>query len=188
MKTFNKIFLCGYMKTGTTSINQALINLGINSTNDDKTPISLYKKGGNLDRDSFINQYQALNIKLNKNDIFYFERVFPKSLYIVTYREPHDIAYSMARHCFDVPIESKPNTFGGEWLYEKARWCDFSQNVKNIENYYTELFDTLFPLRDRVLFIDIIKNSKSAYENLCKFLEIQKPNIEFPHLNKSIYS
>jgi hypothetical protein len=187
MREFNKIFCIGFCKSGTWSIHQALIDLGINSTHDDKIVYKLTREQGIEERNKFIKKYQAINTREFED----LEQYFPNSLYIFTYRNPHDVAYSMARHTFFQPTQAEidPLAYDCEKLYNNANgWTNYEQNVRMVEKYYTQIFNKFFKYRDRFLFLDIVNNPKNAYQLLCDFLKIPLLENTFPHLNKSKFT
>jgi len=184
MRNFNKIFQIGLCKSGTWTLHQTFTDLGLISTHDDKIVNNFIANNDIEGLKNFIKDYQAINSFNYKN----FEKYFPDSLYIFSYRNPYDMAYSMAKHCYNRPEKAKedPLAFESDKLYQYG-WTDFNKNVKRIEDYYTEVFNYFYPLRNSFLFVDIFNSPEKSYKNICNFLNIETDKKTFSHLNENIY-
>jgi len=187
MRSFNKIFCIGYSKSGTWTLHQALLDFNLKSTHEEKIISKIYRDHGVEARNEYINQFDAINTReFNGLDSY-----FPNSLYIFTYRNPYDVAYSMARHVYDTPPQTKidPAAYNPDSLYANGNgWTNFSNNVNNVQEYYTSVFNYFYKHKNNFLFLDIINNSKQSYLNLCNFLEVITLKRDFDHLNKSKFT
>ena len=185
MRNFNKIFCIGWPKTATSSLRQAFEDFGFtyNPPWNDVLCKEVYKTESN-----------ALDY-INKYDVFFttkFERLeelFPGSLYICTYHNPYETAFRMVKHTYNLPQTSiltspRPERLQSERLFDLG-WCEYENSIEKITNYYDKVFKHFFNIRDRFLILDIIKDSKKSYDNLCTFLDMPKKYDAFPHMNKN---
>lgn len=179
MREYNKIFLIGHPKTGTSSLRVAMSDLGI-KTSPPWTDTLMKRVYSSLENTKeYFDEFDAITTMR----IEITEQLYPNSLYICSYNDPTETAFKMVKHTYNMPEESKPYVQQDK-LYEYG-WANFSDKIKYITDYYDNVFKKCFAIRDRFLIINIIKEPQKSYINLCKFLETEMLYNEFPHRNQN---
>lgn len=199
-----KIFGIGWSKTGTTSMEQALITLGYNVCRGGwKNPTTNLAIAFALNKD-----YSRLQRIIQKYDAFFdapfggghlwkhLAQNFPESSFILTVREPEAWYRSlcgMLEKCSSDQNENHMQNF-----FENGRMAiiyflehalgvtnihDNKQKVMDVYNKYNAQVINSFAGRDNLLVLNI--EHDTSWGPLCDFLDAQVPNLSFPHLNKA---
>ena len=159
-----KIFGVGLSKTGTTSLNQALIILGYNS----KHYVSYFSVVDKVDAVTDLPmalEYKTLN-----------ER-YPDSKFILTIRNLDDWLKSCEKHFKPTDLECLKK------VRLRAYGCEEYNRDLFIKAYFNHNSDVINTIpKEQLLIFDI----REGWEPLCIFLNKEKPNVPFPHKNKSI--
>jgi len=174
-----KIFCIGMFKTGTTSMGKAFEILGYKTLNGPWWPKGIMINDPFYERSEEWSLYYENIKKIIKfydafQDypwMFLFREIkdwYPNSKFILTKREPNDLAMSDIKMLKrlnhpekDIP---KKDTLIKRYVDHRKNVLDFFKNDKNF------------------LEIDIFKGD--GWDKLCNFLNKNKPSENFPHLNK----
>ncbi len=178
MENKNKVFVIGFHKTGTTSIENALERLDYRVYGGDK---NLLKFGDRNDLLKYIEK-TLLNWDAVQDmpwPLFYRElkELYPDAKFILTLRNTEAWIDSVVRHwgSIRVPLHRKiygvPCAEGHEEYYIKAYE---THNEKVLE---------FFQSKSNFLLMEQDKNFD--YRTLCDFLDLGIPSEEFPHSRKN---
>lgn len=178
-KCTNKIFVIGFQKTGTTSLEDALRYLGFTVYGGDK---NLQKFNNSEDLKVYIEHV------LEKWDcvqdmpwpIYYKElhEIYPNAKFILTYRETDKWIKSVVRYfgSIRIPMMRKiykvPCAEGHENIYRIV----YEKHNKEVMEYFNGNSN----------FLIMNQNFNFNYRILCEFLEIENcPEIPFPHSRRN---
>lgn len=181
---YQKVFGIGLGKTGTTSLTEALEELGYNKAIHfpiDDHNMSLVLNG----------YYDAATDTPIARDYKKLLELYPEAGFILTTRELQSWLKSMETHMTKGRgkhgarrsniAKLRTDLYGSKKfdreLYEQA----FKTHLMNVIEHFTETGNM-----DRLLIHSFSDNP--GWEVLCKFLELEVPDIDFPHLNKGVYS
>ena len=195
MRKFNKIFQIGYPKTGTTSLFQALIELGIPT-------IHWWEKGWPEPKDVGFNQINfedRWNIHLKKGRNPINELGYDKFYDAFT-----DRPFNRKKFIYKLPIYYPDSLFiylerDMDTLWDsRVRWVEkvYPQNLDKVLNSFDE-----YPMRynenkvyheeflstipsDNVLKMNICDDG-DGWEKLCTFLDMDILSRPFPHSNNN---
>ena len=182
MRNFNRLFGIGPSKSGTHSLNDALHRLGLDSVHlgsDGHYKRDIHKKDDWFSRHMHINHTEGRAIldgvphqcvsdwpvsQLFKE----LDEQNQDSLFILTYRNPDDIAQSWCRMCM------KMGFAGNSPHYLKKLW--------QVRRHYDNVFK-YFANRSRdLLMLDTVAGSKTNMAKLCEFLHVDLPeDTTWPH-------
>lgn len=176
MKT--KVFCIGFHKTGTTSLGAALANLGyrvagaagISDPNIEKNVLPMAY--------DLVEKYDAFQD--NPWPIIFKEldAKYPGNKFILTVRNSESWIKSQVNHF------GRNETPMRRWIYGVG--CPEGNEaiyVKRFENHVEEVRRYFQDRPEDLLVLDLAKGD--AWENLCPFLGVDNPGIEFPHANKA---
>jgi len=172
-----KIFGIGLNRTGTTSLHNALIKLGIKSYHH---PIQIYISNDN----SILEKSEAF---IDSPIPFIFKELdikYPGSKFILTTR-PLDSWLESMKWLYNHG-SAKWNT--SEDIYKYRReflGCEYF-NKEILKNKFIDFHDDVlkyFENREKDLLVINIEDTEK-YNNLCDFLSIEKIRIEYPKSNK----
>jgi|TARA_R110000824_G_scaffold24590_5_gene86478 hypothetical protein len=194
----NKIFVLGYNKTGTMSLERALTILGYKV---------LHTRGGLLKGSMYIFQY---NLHMQKNiltgidwyDCYLDYPIYEPTVFSHIVHEHPDAKYISLTRNLDDYVEAvlgdkikrlKQGSFDNwNWLgvgdeevfknypdYQK-QWIKGRAEFKHDSN-----ISLLFKNNINYLDMNICDNG-DGWEKLCKFLDKEIPNVDFPYKNKGI--
>jgi len=178
-----RIFGIGLSKTGTTSLNYALLKLDYLSVH---YPIKLIQYNGTVGKFDYLGAryYEALT------DIavipFYKEldRYFPNSKFILTIREDKDDWLESVIREFG---KKKAKTTMNKWMRRAVYGTDGSDREKLSEAYDKHLKDVTAFFSDdkehKLLVLNICGGD--GWDKLCDFLKRPCPNTPFPHANQT---
>ena len=199
---FNKVFGIGLSKTGTTSLDKALNMLGIKSKHcptHDTTYIELVSGKYDL---TILSQYDALTDIVASPFYAEFDKVYPKSLFILTIRDVNDWLVSMKKHIEktllngrwidyvnskNVPLQPGGRKCAKMWSFLHAAndgCLTYSEDrLKRCFELHTANVTKYFEGTGRLLIVDICNGE--GWEKLCPFLGKNTPALSFPHDNKT---
>lgn len=170
-----KVFIIGFQKTGTTSLDLALQKLGFKVYGVDKNLLK-FKSGEDL---------KAYILTILKNwdavqdmpwPLFYKElyALYPNAKFILTKRDEDDW-YNSAKRFFGsirIPFHKK--------IYHVPCAEGYEKEYKEIYNKHNEEVLNFFKGKDNFLLMEPKQNFN--YKTLCHFLEIDNVPVEdFPH-------
>jgi len=189
--TVNKIFCIGWNKTGTTSLHQAFVILGLKSVHYAclKGKINvLIEKNLRNDRpllagiekfDAFSDWNTRGTWRLYKS----LDEQYPNSKFIFNTRDLESWLLSRERH-----VRSEPNLEQLQEKYPNHPWYHVNKDVWK-KDFLELQEDVTSYFKDRpgdLLVIDI--PAGEGWEKLCPFLDLPTPNVPFPHGNKTVRS
>ncbi len=173
----SKIIGIGFHKTGTTSLHAALELLGYNVCGARLDLADSLLKGDIEQAIQLARPYQALED--NPWPVLYKEldHAYPGSKFILTKRAEEYWLNSVLRH-FGTKhssmrqwIYGKPYPLGNETIYLER----YRQHLQEVTTYFENR-------KEDLLVIDWSNGNEWA--SLCSFLDVDQPDIEFPHLNQ----
>jgi hypothetical protein len=203
-----KIFGIGLSKTGTSSLQKALLDLGLRSSHcpiDARTYEQLVLGDYNLD---VIHQNDAL-LDITAAPFYpQYDKLFPGSKFILTIRNLSHWLTSIQAHVEQVllggrwmdtfvpdHIEGKPLEVEGE-LFDFVRMCSFlhlttygllgfdEDRFTHVSQWhFANVLDYFKNRPDDLLVMDITNGD--GWDVLCPFLGLPKPDIPFPFENKN---
>lgn len=172
----SKIFCIGLHKTGTVSIGTALKILGYNVLMGDKSDSK--KMEQNLhDGIGAISGYESYDVFADiycpKEQFAVFDRQYPQSKFILTTRNEKD----WIKSCWS-QIKKRPNSpYYHPWYYKhEIQWIWKKRAHEASAMHY-------FCNTDKLLVMDITKGD--GWKEICAFLNVDIPDMPFPHKNKS---
>lgn len=204
-KSSDKIFCIGRNKTGTTSLEKALRDLGYKMGNVPKGERLLkdYEKSDFGPIVKFCKTAQAFQdapFSWPYTWLVLFEH-FPNAKFILTVRDEEEWYKSITSYhskLFSggkrVPTmkdlqNAKYRYKGFVWDASRAVWKTPEDDVYNkemfIENYKRHNEDVLHFFKDKPNFISLNVSQKGSYLQLCEFLNKKPLYGDFPHLNKT---
>lgn len=169
-----KVFVIGFQKTGTTSIETALKVLGYKVYGGDKN-LMKFKKKEDLRKYIFNIMQNWDAVQDMPWPLFYKElyELYPNAKFILTYREPDKWIKSIVEYfaSIRIPLHQKiynvPCAEGYEDTYLKV----YNENNNEIIGFF----------KDKDNFLKMSLGEDFNYSRLCNFLEIKEiPNKEFP--------
>ena len=191
MKKF-PVFGIGLGKTGTTSLNEVLLELGWDSIHFPNPDITREILIGEARYNAATDTPIAVNYKV------LYER-YPGAKFILTTRKLDDWLDSIETHQrtkgkdgHNIPwIANLRQTLYGSATFDRELYSDaFFKHNAEVVNYFFEQSDgTNF--NGKLLIIDLTVSYLSDYEKwvkICKFLGEPLPVIDFPHSNKGRYN
>lgn len=171
----NKVFVIGFQKTGTTSLDLALQRLGYRVLGVDKNLLKFTSK---------TELHQYINKTMNKFDavqdmpwpLFYKElyELYPNAKFILTIRPVKEWYKSVVKYFASIrfPFHKK--------IYKVPCAEGYEEAYKELYNSNNEAVISFFSGKKNYLLMEPKKNFD--YETLCDFLEISEvPNEPFPH-------
>jgi hypothetical protein len=192
-----KIFGIGHSRTGTSSLNEALIELGFKSGHfplDNTTYLQLKNGNGQLDVLNVLDGLtDSITIPFYKN----FDRIYPGSKFILTHREDFDAWFQSFKNKFHgkfFELESHKTfpfifdlIFGEHCAYQKGKWYQWDKEV--IRSIYMQhQVDVKHYFKDRpddLLIMDVCAGD--GWDKLCPFLNVDAPGLKaFPWAHKTV--
>ncbi len=205
LKQKPKVFCIGANKTGTTSLEQALRDLGFKLGNQARAELLIHEYAQRdfhsiIDYCSVAQAYQDIPFSLPYTYIA-LDNAFPGSKFILSIRDNEDQWYqSLIRfHAKRYGIEGKPTR--EHLLSDPYRYRGFLWEANRIiygtpesdpyhedtlkEHYRRHNQDVIdyFKFRDNLLVLNLAE--RGSYPKLCNFLEREPVYEDFPWLNKS---
>ncbi len=182
-KRKEKVFVIGFHKTGTSSLGKALQILGYSVCGSLKEAYNYEKFNGNSLKYIFrkakplLNKYEAFQDTpwfLLYNDLY---RLYPNAKFILTTREKVQWMKSVQNHfgnqnfSFHHLIYGTLDSINDEKIY-------LNRYIKHNE-------DVRYFFKKKKNFLELKLEEDFEWDKLCKFLNISKPKLNFPHVNKS---
>jgi Sulfotransferase domain len=165
-RTFNKVFVIGLSKTGTTTLSRALDILGISSLHYPSrlSDIADYQSASDL----------PVALAFKKLD-----KLYPGSLFILTTRDQDPWLESMEKHIAKIPIPN-PGTrayslreaaFGSAGFDRDTAILGYQQHIEDVEKYFEQR-------KDELLVMNLPEQFN--WHRLCEFLGYAIPTVPFP--------
>lgn len=168
MRYFNKVFGIGKSRTGTSSLNRALNQLGIKSVHK-ASYLTDYVKA-NMASGNFLlyglEDYRGFSD--HPIDWLYKEldKQYPNSLFIYTRRDDRQ-AWVRSMHILVEASREERN---------EDKWGrEYEAHEQGVREYFKN--------RDDLLELEV--KSPNKWEKICNFLQIDVPDKPFPHIGKS---
>lgn len=178
-----KTFSIGFQKTGTTTLETALIMLGYHVGRPEKSLVPHIKAGHWDPVWEIADQFTALQD--NPWALLYKEldQHYPGGRFILTLRDPEKWVASMINHC------GKKSNAMREWVYGKGHGSPVGCEqiyIDRLKRHNAEVIAYFKDRPDDLLIIDLTQGD--GWEKLCPFLGVDTPAASFPHSNKRSYS
>jgi hypothetical protein len=183
-----KVFGIGLSKTGTSSLDRALNDLGIPSIHYPHDPTTFHELASANYRLSVLNKYQSIT------DIpaapFYpqFDSMYPGSRFILTVRELDSWLDSIEHHW----------KFMNEWSKRDVSFSEFTKFITACvygsyefgrnrfayvyEKHHADVLSYFADRPDDLLVLNA--SSGEGWDELCSFLDIPTPERPYPHTNR----
>lgn len=179
----NKVFCIGFHKTGTTSLENALKQLGYRVTGPNNTKDPDIASKVHALADELVARYDAFQD--NPWPVLYREmdQKYPGSRFILTMRSPESWINSQVR---DFGTRETPMR---RWIYGEDAGCpegNESTYVERYERHNREVLEYFADRPDDLLVMDLPRGD--GWPELCKFLGEPEPDGPFPHSNKASVS
>jgi len=178
-----KVFCVGFMKTGTTTMHQALSILGYNvsSKSHELLPAILHNNMNAVV--DHCKQYDAFEDNPIPLLYAFLDEQFPGSKFILTTREAESWYASVSHHIgwLRTPMH--------EYVFGKGRGIpsqDKEHTIRVFENHNQAVIDYFSNRPEDLMIIPV--NSNRDWKPLCDFLDKPIPETAFPHANKTEYS
>lgn len=173
-----KIFCIGFHKTGTTSLAQALKYLGFSVTGPNGVNDPNIAKNAQELIDNLIPKFDAFQD--NPWPLFYKQlcREYPDAKFILTYRDPEKWIASQVRHF------GQQETPMRRWIYGVG--CpegNESIYLKRYKKHNRDVVAYFKKKRQPLLILNLERGD--GWKQLCSFLDMPQPTVEFPHANKA---
>jgi len=184
----NKIFGVGLNKTGTTSIAKALDILGFKTVHwqSKKGNIKhLIEQNDQMDQPLLkgIERYDAYLDWNHPRTNHLFKKLdfqYPNSKFILHTRPLEDWIKSRYQH-----VQSIPNLKKWQKKYPDNPWYNLDVEAwkKEYKTHHSDVNSYFKDRPDDLLIFDLFAGD--SWEELCDFLQVKKPNTEFPIENKA---
>jgi hypothetical protein len=188
MRSFNKIFCIGPNKTGTTSLHDAFLLLGLRSVHyKDEAERNIqdiiranFKNGESMLKD--IEGYDAYSdwIKMPTLKAYkQFDKEYPNSKFILSTRNMEDWLNSREKHVrrLQKEVEETGDTTITWLTIDRAAWkTEFEDQHSSILAYFKGRENDL-------LVFNVFEGD--GWEKLCPFLGMPVPDVPFPDSNKA---
>lgn len=178
-----KIFVIGFHKTGTTTLETALIMLGYNVYRPAKFLLPAIQSENFEAVWQVVEQYDAFQD--NPWPLLYREldQHYPGSKFILTQRHPQKWLASMINHCGKKSNEMR------SWIYGEGHGSPVGSEQVYLDRMQRHNTDVLDYFKERpvdLLVMDISQGD--GWNKLCPFLGLDFPVQSFPHSNQRNYS
>lgn len=178
-----KILVAGFQKTGTTSLETALLMLGYTVGRPEKQLLPALRADNFDEVWKVADRFDALQD--NPWPLIYneFDERYPGSKFILTLRDPEPWLRSMINHC-----GGKENDMR-KWIYGEAHGTPKGSEEVYKERLVRHQEEVIAYFKDRpedLLIFDVTK--ADGWEKLCAFLGCDVPDRPFPHSNHREYS
>lgn len=180
-RTWNKVFEIGDAKTGTTSLHNAFRQMGLNAHQWSPKLYALAEKGKFRPVINFAQNYDAFTDgPWHDFDLYkMFDKKFPRSKFILIEREEkawlksYENHFSIKQNVNNIPVKYLIKDFAAQ---KDAILAKHKKKYQEVKEYFKDRPNDL-------LIMDICAGE--GWENLCTFLNLPQPEIDFPHQNKS---
>ncbi|WP_025007224.1 sulfotransferase family protein [Marinilabilia salmonicolor] len=187
-KTYNKIFCIGLNKTGTTSLHDAFLKLGIQSVHCNEKngrhikPIikDNYESGNKLLQGiEHYDAYSDWNIPSTNHLFIELDKQYPNSKFILNTRDMNSWIKSREKH-----VKRIKNLDKLQEKYPDNPWYNIDKNAweEEFRNHHKKVLDYFANRKDDLIVFDVTNGD--SWEKLCNFLNKDIPNKPFPVSNK----
>lgn len=176
----HKVFSIGFHKTGTTSINKALKELGYRIKSHYGTQNKRIKHDWLFNAIPLLNGHSAfedmpwpINYKL-------WDKLYPNAKFILTQRETLSWYNSVCKYFGSKPTETR------KWIYGENKFNPLTNKQHYIDTYESHnqgVLDYFKNRPDKLLVYNLVKGD--GWKPLCQFLKKEIPKEPFPHSNKT---
>lgn len=170
-----KVFVIGFQKTGTTSLEHALQFLGYRVYGGDKNLMKFDNAEALKDYISkTLTSWDA--VQDMPWPLFYktLYELFPDAKYILTYRRPESWIKSVVKYFASIRIPLHRKIYGVP--------CAEGHEARYLEVYKAHNAEVLDFFKGKPNFIIMEPGKNFSYQVLCEFLELEPvPNDPFPH-------
>ncbi|MEW4488810.1 sulfotransferase family protein [Thalassoglobus sp. JC818] len=174
----SKVFCIGFHKTGTTSLANALTLLGYrvtgpNGVRDPEIAQNVHSMAFDLAEKFDAFQDNPWPILYREMDLR-----FPGSKFILTLRDSQSWIKSQVKHFGEKETPMR------RWIYGVG--CPVGNEETYIQRYEKHNREVLAHFKDRSKdFMTLDLSHGDGWEQLCRFLGKDVPDVEFPHANKA---
>jgi hypothetical protein len=161
-----RVFVIGYVKTGTTSLSKALSILGYRATQ--------ILRGGKEPKEGWVKYIKKL-----KYDAYADYPMFKENLFI-------EIDKGISNSKFILTVRDKKSwekSFENYYLNSSEK--EKNKVIKEIDKHNERVVEYFKDKPSQLLIMDIIGGD--GWDKLCKFLNKPIPSKPFPHRNKGMY-
>ena len=177
-KRFNKIFGIGANKTGTKSLAKALDLLGFRCSHWEHHGEMSRQYVNNQFRFDFLQRYDAIADLPVPSLYTELDREYPDSKFILTVRDLQSWIDSEKVHHskLEGPIFEVFLMYGS-WYFDQDMFISrYQEHCRRVIEYFKNR-------KEDLLVMDICGGD--GWQKLCPFLEIDEPEVSFPHFNKA---
>jgi len=201
----DKIFCIGFPKTGTTSLEKALEELGYNvcrgnyKNNHTNYLIGLFYNKDFDEIDKIISYYDVFaDLPWGGTEFYkYLFKKYPKAKFIHSFRQPESWYKSLEKMItkLDPNLKTAMNSFhkGGRYgavyyLEKEYEITQLYQNEEKIKSHYIKINNEIehFFKNNSKTYLKIKITEGEGWSRICKFLNESIPNQNFPNENKSL--
>lgn len=174
-----KVFVIGFHKTGTTTMENALEELGYNVCGLRPDLLEDLKQKNYSRIYKIISKYDGFQD--NPWPLFYefLDKNIENSKFILTVRDPEKWLRSIMNHCRDrsTPMREYIYGIGNPSGNEKIYFNRLMKHNLEVNKYFN----------GRNNFIEFNLEKGDGWEKLCDFLGEKRPNTDFPHANRGTF-
>ena len=174
-----KIIGVGFQKTGTSSLREALKILGYRVKDTSARPLIPILKGDYHKVLRMIRDYDALEDTPWYMIYKELDERIPGSKFILTLRDEESWYKSVSRHIGHLRNASH------EWIYGRGKGLPMEDKENTIMVYSNHNKEVVHYFRDRpedLMVVDFTQGG--GWDELCRFLGKEIPEVPFPHYNK----
>ena len=174
-----KIIGVGFQKTGTSSLREALKILGYRVKDTSARPLIPILKGDYHKVLRMIRDYDALEDTPWYMIYKELDERIPGSKFILTLRDEESWYKSVSRHIGHLRNASH------EWIYGRGKGLPMEDKENTIMVYSHHNKEVVHYFRDRpedLMVVDFTQGG--GWDELCRFLGKEIPEVHFPHYNK----
>lgn len=189
MREFNKLFCIGLTRTGTSSLTEALNILGIPCRHYPKELCTIEQLlVGQWDL-PILEKYRALSDLPVATYYPQLDKMYPDSLFIYTNRDKHEWMASVKDELKGQDPDDRKLSYEGHLSRSRlirlacygTRVWDEDRFSYAYDRHHREVNHFGYG-SDILLCMNITKGD--GWDSLCRFLEVDKPDVPFPHLKK----
>lgn len=178
-----KVFCIGLNRTGTKSFGRAMRLLGYRAATWSPLPIQLYMQKNQRALDEIVGQYDAFDDwpwPLMARDL---AKKYPQSKFVLTRRKSPEIWLT------SIQSHSRKNPMGRGIRKFVFGYDDPVKNSVEYLEFYKSFYGDIASMKeelrcsDRIL--DVCWDCGSGWMELCTFLDVPIPSLDFPHWNNS---
>ena len=178
-----KVFCIGLNRTGTKSFGRAMRLLGYRAATWSSLPIQLYMEKNQRALDEIVGQYDAFDDWPWPLMARYLAKKYPQAKFVLTRRESPEIWLK------SIKSHARKNPMGRGIRRFVFGYDDPVKNSAEYLEFYKRFYDDIASMKeelrcsDRIL--DVCWDCGSGWMELCTFLDVPVPSLDFPHWNNS---